>query len=55
LPDPSAGQHVGIILVEFGVGLTVTSVMLALFHAFAGFSENRFADNSDDTAGGGSQ
>jgi len=55
LPDPSAGQHVGIILVEFGVGLTVTSVMLALFHAFAGFSENRFADNSDDTAGGRSQ
>jgi multicomponent Na+:H+ antiporter subunit B len=55
LPDPSAGQHVGIILVEFGVGLTVTSVMLALFHAFAGFSENRVADNSDDTAGGGSQ
>jgi hypothetical protein len=29
--------------------------MLALFHAFAGFSENRFADNSDDTIGGGSQ
>ena len=55
LPDPSAGQHVGIILVEFGVGLTVTSVMLALFHAFAGFSEDRFADKREDTAGGGSQ
>ena len=40
--DPSAGQHIGIILVEFGVGLTVTGVMLALFHAFAGFSEHRF-------------
>ncbi len=36
-----SGQHIGIILVEFGVGLTVTSVMLALFHAFAGFSEDR--------------
>lgn len=40
--DPSAGQHIGIILVEFGVGLTVTGVMLALFHAFAGFKEQHF-------------
>ena len=30
-----SGQHIGIILVELGVGVTVTSVMLALFHAFA--------------------
>ena len=36
-----SGQHLGILLVEFGVGLTVTSVMLALFHAFAGFVEER--------------
>ena len=36
-----SGQHIGILLVEFGVGLTVTSVMLALFHAFAGFSMDR--------------
>ena len=36
-----SGQHIGILLVEFGVGLTVTSVMIALFHAFAGFVENR--------------
>ena len=35
------GQHIGILLVEFGVGLTVTSVMLAVFHAFAGFVEDR--------------
>jgi multicomponent Na+:H+ antiporter subunit B len=35
-----SGQHLGILLVEFGVGLTVTSVMLALFHAFAGFIED---------------
>lgn len=33
--DPIAGQHLGIILVEFGVGLTVASVMLAIFIAFA--------------------
>jgi multicomponent Na+:H+ antiporter subunit B len=36
-----SGQHIGIILVELGVGVTVTSVMLALFHAFAGFVEDR--------------
>ena len=36
-----SGQHIGIVLVELGVGITVTSVMLALFHAFAGFIEER--------------
>ena len=35
--DPSAGQHIGIILVELGVGITVTSVMLNLFYLFAGY------------------
>ena len=37
--DPAHGQHIGIILVEFGVGVTVTSVMLTLFFAFAGFGD----------------
>lgn len=32
---PVAGQHIGIILVEFGVGLTVASVMMLLFFTFA--------------------
>ena len=32
-----AGQHIGILLVEFGVGLTVSNVMIALFYAFADF------------------
>ena len=36
-----SGQHIGIILVELGVGITVASVMLALFHAFAGFVEDQ--------------
>ena len=36
----ATGQHIGILLVELGVGLTVTSVMLAVFHAFAGFVED---------------
>lgn len=33
---PSHGQHVGILLVELGVGITVFSVMLLIFYAFAG-------------------
>jgi multicomponent Na+:H+ antiporter subunit B len=33
--DPIVGQHVGIILIELGVGITVTGVMLSIFHAFA--------------------
>lgn len=31
-----AGQHLGILLVELGVGVTVFSVMLIIFFAFAG-------------------
>ncbi|MFC1748088.1 MnhB domain-containing protein, partial [Pseudomonadota bacterium] len=31
-----AGQHLGILLVELGVGITVAAVMLILFFAFAG-------------------
>lgn len=34
--DPVAGQHLGILLVEFGVGLTVTCAMILLFFAFVG-------------------
>ena len=30
------GQHLGILLIEFGVGLTVASVMVSLFLTFAG-------------------
>ena len=29
-----AGQHLGILVIEFGVGLTVMSVMLIMFFAF---------------------
>ena len=35
LDDPVAGQHLGIILIELGVGLTVAATMTALFYAFA--------------------
>ena len=33
--DPIIGQHIGIILIELGVGITVTGVLLCVFHAFA--------------------
>lgn len=33
--DPVAGQHVGIILIEMGVGTTVAAVMLMMFYVFA--------------------
>lgn len=36
LANDTAGQHLGIITVEFGVGLTVASVMALIFLAFAG-------------------
>ena len=34
-----AGQHVGILIVELGVGITVASVMATLFFLFAGRGE----------------
>ena len=33
--DPIAGQHVGILLIELGVGVTVMATMLILYYAFA--------------------
>lgn len=33
---PVAGQHIGIIVIEMGVGITVASVMAIIFFAFAG-------------------
>ena len=32
--DPVAGQHLGILIIEFGVGLTVACVMILMFFAF---------------------
>ena len=37
LADEAKGQHWGILIVEFGVGVTVASTILGLFMAFAGF------------------
>ena len=36
LGDPMAGQHLGILAIEFGVGVTVAAVMTNLFYCFAG-------------------
>ena len=36
--DPVHGQHLGILLVELGVGITVAAVMMATFFCFAGRS-----------------
>lgn len=33
--DPVHGQHLGILLVELGVGITVAAVMLTIFYSFA--------------------
>ena len=32
---PITGQHIGIIFIELGVGITVASTMIILFYAFA--------------------
>ena len=36
--NQKAGQHLGITLIEFGVGTTVVAVMITIFFAFAGRS-----------------
>ena len=33
--DPVAGQHLGILLIELGVGMTVSSVMIMMFYVFS--------------------
>lgn len=40
----NAGQHIGILVVELGVGLAVASTMLMIFYSFAG----REAEPSDE-------
>ncbi len=33
--DPAHGQHLGILIVELGVGITVAATMINLFYSFA--------------------
>jgi len=39
--NPVHGQHLGILLVELGVGITVAAVMISIFFAFAGRERSR--------------
>lgn len=34
--NPVEGQHIGIMVIELSVGITVSAVMLMIFYAFAG-------------------
>jgi len=34
--DPTQGQHLGILVIELGVGITVAAVMISIFRAYAG-------------------
>lgn len=39
--EPVAGQHLGVLLVEIGVGIAVFSVVLSIFYAFSGRSRHQ--------------
>lgn len=43
-----AGQHLGILIVEAGVFVTVSSTMLAIFYAFGGRAEDALASESKE-------
>ena len=43
--DRSHGEHIGILLVELGVGMTVAAVMVLLFYLFAGSSDMEDSDS----------
>lgn len=38
--DPVQGQHLGILIIELGVGITVASVMMTIFYTFTGRKED---------------
>ncbi|VUD62525.1 hypothetical protein TDB9533_03058 [Thalassocella blandensis] len=43
--DAVSGQHYGILLVELGVGITVTAVMILVFFSFAGRVDKKAEEN----------
>jgi multicomponent Na+:H+ antiporter subunit B len=54
--DPVQGQHLGVFLVELGVGITVAAVMVNVFFTFAGHLKPGEADDDspdDNNPGGG--
>ena len=46
--DPVAGQHLGILLVELGIGCTVTSVMVIIYFNFSGRTEDYMRNGTKD-------
>ena len=48
--DFVAGQHLGILLVELGVGITVGAVMIVIFFAFAGRGNGEEEEDNEVTA-----
>lgn len=44
--DTKAGQHLGIFLVELGVGITVSSTMVVIYQCFAGRRQRAQEENS---------
>ena len=46
LANPISGQHIGILLIELGVGCTVASVMVVIFFNFASRLEHLHSKNS---------
>jgi len=49
--DPVHGQHLGILLIEAGVGITVAAVMITIFFQFAGrlkITRELESDEDDD-------
>lgn len=50
--DPLHGQHYGIVLVEFGVGLTVFAGIITIFCAFAGRAAADVNPAEPEQAGG---
>lgn len=49
--DPVHGQHLGILIIEFGVGVTVAAVMITIFYQFAGrlkITRELESDEADD-------
>ena len=46
--DPIAGQHLGILLIELGVGITVASIMVIIFFNFVGRRNNPLRKENKD-------
>ncbi len=45
---PLAGQHLGILLVEFGVGITVAGAMMSIFYTFAAQTLDGHEDTEEE-------